>query len=110
MLRRAVKVGVDSDGDGITTLTIPEILDIEGWSTVDLLKIDIEGAEKELFEHPSHRDWQGRFRILVVELHDWLKPGCSMAFFRAIVSLKKVEMSLSGENMIIINKRMAGAV
>ena len=98
------------DGSGIAALTIPEILDAEGWSTVDLIKIDIEGAEKELFEHPSHRDWLGRFRILVVELHDWLKPGCSMAFFRAIASLEEVEMSLSGENLIIVNKRVAGAV
>ena len=94
----------------MTALTILEILDIEGWNTVDLLKIDIEGAEKELFEHPSHRDWLGRFRILVVKLHDWLKPRCSMAFFRTIASLEEVEKSLSGENMIIVNKRVAGAV
>jgi hypothetical protein len=41
-------------------------------------KIDIEGAEKELFEHCEA--WIGRVDALIVELHDRTKPGCSDSF------------------------------
>lgn len=43
---------------------------------IDLLKIDIEGAEKEVFESA---DWIGSIRCLMVELHDRFRPGCSEA-------------------------------
>jgi len=42
--------------------------------SVDLLKIDIEGAEKEVFEGC---DWMDDIRCLMIELHDRFKPGSS---------------------------------
>ncbi len=44
--------------------------------SIDILKVDIEGAEKEVFESS---DWMGSVRCLAIELHDWIKPGCSAA-------------------------------
>src|SRR6202167_30410 len=46
-----------------------------GIGYVDLLKVDIEGSEKEVFEH-SHA-WVGEVGILAIELHDWIQSGCS---------------------------------
>ena len=43
---------------------------------IDLLKVDIEGAEKEVFERC---DWMEKVRALVIELHERLKPGCAAA-------------------------------
>jgi FkbM family methyltransferase len=40
-----------------------------------ILKIDIEGAEQELFSNPS-RDID-RFPIVIIELHDWMFPAAS---------------------------------
>lgn len=51
---------------------------------IDILKIDIEGGEKTLFEDPSCQKWLADTRVIYVELHDWMKPGCSPAFYRAI--------------------------
>lgn len=45
---------------------------------IDLLKIDIEGAEREVFEDTSA--WIGRVRSLIVELHEHFKPGCERSF------------------------------
>jgi len=45
-------------------------------SSVDVLKVDIEGAEKELFEAC---DWMQSVRCLMIELHDRFRPGCSRA-------------------------------
>jgi FkbM family methyltransferase len=50
-------------------------------TAVDLLKIDIEGAEKEVFESC---DWMENIGCLMVELHDRFKPGCSEALKRVV--------------------------
>ncbi len=44
--------------------------------SVDLLKVNIEGAEKEVFEAC---DWMDSVGCLIIELHDRFKPGCSAA-------------------------------
>lgn len=59
-------------------ITVPALLDAYGIVHVDIFKIDIEGAEKELFEHCEA--WIGRVDALIVELHDRMKPGCSDSF------------------------------
>jgi FkbM family methyltransferase len=49
---------------------------------VDLLKVDIEGAEVELFSECS--SWIERVDGIVVELHDRFRPGGARAFFGAV--------------------------
>ena len=38
------------------------------------LKIDIEGAEKEVFDDVTR--WIGKIGVLMIELHERFKPGC----------------------------------
>ncbi len=53
----------------IRVYSVPELLREVGWTgPIDLLKCDIEGAERGLFENCS--DWIGGVRSLVVETHD----------------------------------------
>lgn len=57
-------------GPAVDALTLPDVLGragIEAARPIDLLKCDIEGAEREVFEHCA--DWLGRVRRAVVELH-----------------------------------------
>jgi FkbM family methyltransferase len=96
------QVTPDEDGD-INFTTIPEILALKKWNFVDLLKIDIEGGERELFKEPYFKDWIHRVRIFVIELHDWMLPGCSLSFFKAISELPSIECKISGENLVITN-------
>ena len=51
-----------------------------------ILKIDIEGGEKELFS--GEFGWLERIPLLIIELHDWMLPGeaNSKHFLRAISS------------------------
>jgi hypothetical protein len=61
--------------------------------SIDLLKVDIEGAEKEVFEDC---DWMQHVGCLVIELHDRSKPGCSAAVnsvTREFTSLQRGEMT-----------------
>lgn len=73
---------VEAKGGGVPATTISDILDEYG-RDIDILKIDIEGAERELFEQGAEA-WLGRVGTLVIELHDHLRPGCSEAVTSAL--------------------------
>ena len=64
---------------------------------VDLLKVDIEGAEKEVFGSPD--EWIGSVGAIAIELHDRFKPGCSRSFFAAVTAFP-VEQTC-GENVFV---------
>ena len=60
----------ESPADGavaVPGMTVPELLDRFGAEEIDLLKCDIEGAERELFT--DCQTWIHRIRNIVVELH-----------------------------------------
>jgi FkbM family methyltransferase len=53
---------------GIPALPMTKILkENDALSMIDLLKVDIEGAEREVFENCA--DWIGRVRHMVLEIH-----------------------------------------
>jgi hypothetical protein len=72
-----------------------------GVSKIDLLKIDIEGAEKELFSVPCD-SWLTRMRIMVIELHDHMIPGCEQALERVTRNRRFLKM-IKDENTILIS-------
>lgn len=48
-------------------------------SRIDLLKIDIEGYEKEIFSDEASWPVLYEMRCIAAEIHDWFAPGCSDA-------------------------------
>lgn len=70
-------------------------------TSIDILKLDIEGAETEVFE--TSDQWIGKVGMLAVETHDRFRPGCSSAFEKAAMSFKyhfrqgEVEFALRDE-------------
>jgi FkbM family methyltransferase len=52
-------------------------------SHVDLIKIDIEGSELAVLS-AADLSWLDRVGVLAVELHDRLRPGCTVALDRAL--------------------------
>jgi len=70
----------DQDGT-IHAITIAELCRSFEVDHIDLLKVDIEGAEKGIFE--NSREWIGKVDRIVIELHDRYIQGCSESFFEA---------------------------
>lgn len=70
-------------GGSIEALSIPGIMSRFNLDRIGLLKIDIEGAEKEIFSAPD-LNWLDRVDRIAIELHDIFKPGCGDAFFKAM--------------------------
>lgn len=63
----------------VNGMTIETIMDSFDFPHIDILKIDIEGAEKELFTDTSA--WIDKVNTLIVELHERMKPGCNRSFY-----------------------------
>jgi hypothetical protein len=86
-------------------VSIAALLRESGFAAIDILKLDVEGAERELFADPSCQAWLARTNMLFVELHDRIKPGCSDAFERAI-ALHDFERRKVGSNMVLTRMAM----
>lgn len=67
---------------GLTqAMKLETLMKDRGFDRIDILKIDIEGAEKEVFEDSAN--WISHVGVVLAELHDDLKPGCGRAFAEA---------------------------
>jgi FkbM family methyltransferase len=84
-------------GPAVRAVTIGDIIREHGLDKIDLLKIDIEGAEKELFSEPG--PWLAQVDAICIELHDWFKVGCTRTFFAAVDDFD-VE-AWRGENVLV---------
>jgi FkbM family methyltransferase len=72
------------DENTVRALSITEIMTKHDIKQIDILKIDIEGSEIELFSS-NYEDWLPNTRVIIIELHDWFRKGCSKSFFTALL-------------------------
>jgi FkbM family methyltransferase len=62
-------------------VTVSELLTWSRWGHIDLLKLDIEGAEADVLR--GSEAWIDRVETIAIELHDVIRPGCRESFERA---------------------------
>jgi FkbM family methyltransferase len=67
----------EHEGTPVRAIAMQTLMNEAQISSIDILKVDIEGAEKEVFE--TAPDWIQNVRCLAIELHDRFKPGCRQA-------------------------------
>lgn len=75
------------DPDSFSAISIETLMRSNGIERIDLLKLDIEGAERDVFAS-NYDYWLPRTKVIIIELHDWMKEGCSREFFRAIINYR----------------------
>ena len=83
---RTTYAGVPATADTrVPALGVPDVLgDVPQDVFPFLLKVDVEGAEKDIFAGSC--DWLDRFPIIMIEPHDWMFPksGAFQPFLRRI--------------------------
>lgn len=72
-----------SNKSAINGITISSLLALNNWNEIDILKLDIEGAEKEVFSSDDI-SWLRRIKLLIIELHDRYKKDCTKTVFEAL--------------------------
>ena len=88
----------------VPAMSVVDILRKTGWPGLDILKMDIEGAEKEVFEEKSGA-WLSKVQVLLVELHEDYRPGCGQAF-AAAVSKHDFQFYRRGENYVLVRREL----
>lgn len=99
---------VDSNGskeDQINATTIPNLVEKYKISIIDVLKIDIEGSEAELFSS-GYENWLPLVKVLIIEFHDHLKPLSSKNVLKAINHYNFTRFQ-KGENHVFVNNNLS---
>lgn len=96
------QVEASDDSGGVRAYTIEEIMDSYGIEAIDLIKLDIEGAERQLFESRSDR-WLPRVKAIVVEIHG---EGARAAIERACTP-DDFDETRSGEKAVLVRRPLA---
>jgi len=86
----------------IPSVCIADLMKQHGINEIDLLKIDIEGAELELFSN-NYESWLPRTKALIIETHDQDRRGTTRPFFTTI-SKYNFSTTISGENFVCIRE------
>lgn len=69
----------DRAGHAVSARTVDSLMEEFGISKIDILKIDIEGAEKEVFADTTA--WIAAVNSIIIELHERMKAGCNRSFY-----------------------------
>ena len=76
---------VENGQQRVRAITMDRLLSETGISSIDLLKVDIEGAEIEVFESCP---WLRNVNVIAIELHDRVRPGCSSVVKTAVQNMR----------------------
>lgn len=88
-------VHVERGGTDVQGHTLGDLIAMTGSEMVDVLKIDIEGAERVVFD-AVEAEWLEHIGLVLIELHDWKCAGSSKAFHRALDRVEYDEFALGG--------------
>lgn len=99
---------INSNSEGelkqtVPSVTIETIMRDHNVDFIDILKLDIEGAEKEVLGFSSN--WIHKVGVLIVELHDRIREGCRDSFETATKHFEYEEKR--GEKIIRMRKEFA---
>lgn len=67
----------------VESITLARAVELSGATTIDLVKIDIEGAETELILSTEADLWK-RVERVVLEYHESIRPGCREVLTKAL--------------------------
>jgi FkbM family methyltransferase len=72
-----------------------------GLEGFDMVKLDIEGAEREILQS-NPAAWLKRCRVFILELHDDLSPGAGIALLRATSDCGPFRIRHVGEHLVFL--------
>ncbi|HAB28705.1 MAG: hypothetical protein CMP05_00195 [Xanthomarina sp.] len=85
----------------VKTIALQTLMGTCDIAVIDILKVDIEGAEMALFEK-NYECWLPKTRCLIIELHDRFYPGCEERVFNVMHNYN-FSFYKKGENWVFFN-------
>lgn len=94
------RLGEEAGRHAVRAVTVSTLMREFDLDCVDILKIDIEGAEVEVFS--ASDPWIRQVGLLIVELHDGEREGASRKFYKATDGFDREWRR--GENVYLVNE------
>lgn len=92
-----------SKSEKCTVFSMKSFLEKYAINHIDILKVDIEGSECELFD-ASANTWISMCGQINIEPHDWLTTESSRVIFRCFDGLPEYACHVAGEHFIFVKK------
>ena len=93
-------ISLEEDENGIIEAhSIPSIMKDKGWDRIDVVKLDVEGAEVPLLAESS-AEWIDQIDTLIVEIHQDLAPNAAGVLFAAFAD-RNFRLRWRGENLVL---------
>lgn len=86
--------------DSVPAWSIRRIMDEMGWERIDILKMDIEGSEFEIFTR-DFDDWIDKVNVIIFEVPDADRSRSTQAIYRAL-DRTGYDTFVCGENLVLI--------
>lgn len=90
-------------GTGCSAMTIPEIMIACEMDFIHILKLDIEGAELDLFTKGS-LSWLENVGVIVLEIHEHLFPGIKAQISDVLMPLTQQHLKIRENDIFILNQ------
>lgn len=92
------------NSEHIQARSIKSIMQEHAWDEIDILKLDIEGAEYELFSRNT-QEWLHLVNTFIFEACDVDRAGCTQTILREINNLD-FQIHICGENLVLIKSEL----
>lgn len=94
----------DGDLNNTIALSMPTLFENYNVENVGLMKIDVEGSEKEIFKANLH--WLSAVQNIVIEMHsDEIRDDCLAVFKQNNFSINQITTDPTNKNLFWVNKR-----
>lgn len=98
------RVEQSNQADAITAYSVNQLIADNNFEIIDILKLDIEGSEKQVFTHPtSNLDFLKITKCIAIEIHD--EFDCRKAIYEVLIEYGFVLFD-EGELTIGINQKL----
>jgi FkbM family methyltransferase len=84
----------------VKAYAIPTLMGMMGWDEIDILKLDVEGAEHELFTR-NYECWVNKVNAFVFEVPDSDHPGTTQEIYKRLAA-SSWNTFVCGENLVLI--------
>jgi len=95
-------IGIKDHSLIVEAISIDALIKQFNINVIDILKVDIEGAEYELFSE-NYEFWLPRVKYIMIELHDGYRSGCSTNVMKALARFNFSIRLTRKENIVFIN-------
>ena len=97
---------ISESTEEVKSVSIDSLMKRFSIDEIDILKMDIEGAEREVFSSNYER-WLPKVKVLIIELHDFIHRDCSKTVFKALCNYD-FTLSIKGSENLIFSRYDVG--